>query len=90
MGDLNTWLTLAVAIFNAVTAVLVLLAKRDIKKIETATNSMKDALVETTAKAAKAEGVAEGMTLQRVDTAAALAAAAAAAATQAVKGAKDV
>ena len=66
MIDGQTLLLLTIAVTNLVTGVLVLIAKRDINKIEVATNSMKDALVVSTAKASKAEGKAE----QRAETAA--------------------
>ena len=56
----NTWALLLVAGTNFLTAVLVLLAKRDIRKIEIATNSMKDALIVSTAKASLAEGKEAG------------------------------
>lgn len=64
MPDASTWMLFLIAIVNMITASLVLMAKRDINKIEIATNSMKDALVAATAKASKAEGKAE----QRAET----------------------
>ena len=39
--------------------------KENVQKIETATNSMKDALVEATARSSKAEGKAEGVEQER-------------------------
>lgn len=64
MIDTSTVMLLTIAITNLVTAVLVLIAKRDINKIERATNSMKDDLVASTARASRAEGKAE----QRAET----------------------
>lgn len=58
--SLSTFMLFTTAVLQAITAVLVLLAKRDIKTIEIATNSMKDALVAATAKASLAEGKVEG------------------------------
>jgi hypothetical protein len=39
----------------------------NIKKIEVATNSMKDALVNATAKASHAEGLAEGKAIEKAN-----------------------
>ena len=58
--DLNIVMLVVVAVTNLITAALVLIAKSDIKKIELATNSMKDALVLATAKASLAEGKEAG------------------------------
>jgi len=64
--DANTYGLIVVALVQFATAWLVLQAKNDIRdtkddirKVEIATNSMKDALVLATAKASKAEGKEE-------------------------------
>lgn len=88
MIDINTVVLLTIAITNLITGVLVLIAKRDIRRVEVATNSMKDDLIVSTAKASKAEGHAEGRAEQRVETAAAAVVAAATA--NAAKGSSDV
>lgn len=54
--DGNTLALLAIAAFNALTAALVYLNSRYIREVKHATNSMKDALVETTARASHAAG----------------------------------
>jgi hypothetical protein len=64
--DGNTIGLIIIAIINIGTAILTAIAHKDIRKIEVATNSMKDALVVSTAKASKAEGKEE----QRLETAA--------------------
>lgn len=63
---LNTFMLAVVAIFNLATAILTWRARQEIGlvrenvvTIEKATNSMKDALVASTAKASKAEGMDE-------------------------------
>jgi putative effector of murein hydrolase len=50
-----------VAVGIILTAIQNAINRRNIKKIELATNSMKDALVEATGRASHAEGKAEGM-----------------------------
>lgn len=57
-------LMLAIAALNAFTAYISWEAKKDIHKVEVATNSMKDALVRATAKASHAEGMSD----QRIAT----------------------
>lgn len=47
---------LAIALANVATAILTLLTRRDVRTIEKATNSMKDALVKATGEAAHAAG----------------------------------
>jgi len=64
--DGNTIGLIIVAIINIGTAILTAMNRGDIRKIEIATNSMKEALVVSTAKASKAEGKEE----QRLETAA--------------------
>lgn len=66
MPELNTWLLFAIAVTNFGTAVLWACMQWTVSKIatnvqivETATNSMKDALVAATAKAAHAAGMTE-------------------------------
>ena len=54
--DLNNLMFLLIAVSNTVTAYFVYRSKSDIHRIEVATNSMKDALVASTAKASHAEG----------------------------------
>jgi hypothetical protein len=63
-----------IAVMNAITAFLAYRThmvsqstRADVAKIEVATNSMKDALVEATGKASHAEGLAEGMKQGRQD-----------------------
>lgn len=65
--DINTLMLLGIAALNAFTAWMtwrtsedILQTKKDVRKIELATNSMHDALVATTAKASHAVGKAEG------------------------------
>ena len=57
--DANTYGLIVVAVVQFATAWLVLQAKNDIRKVEIATNSMKDALVLATARASHAEGKEE-------------------------------
>jgi hypothetical protein len=57
IGACGTFLT---AVTSAVAMVLTLIGRRDIKELALNTNSIKDALVASTAKASHAEGVAEG------------------------------
>lgn len=54
--DTNTLILLAIALLNCLTALFAFLTRQDMKKVEIATNSMKDALVVSTAKASLAEG----------------------------------
>ncbi len=58
--DINTVILLAAAALNAFTAYWSRKANKNIAVIEKATNSMKDALVASTAKASLAEGTAIG------------------------------
>jgi hypothetical protein len=65
--EINTFVLLLVAALNAWTAWQLRHIERkvgqaadDIQRVETATNSMKDALVAATAKASHAEGVEQG------------------------------
>lgn len=74
-ANLNTLLIFGVALFNCITAYLGYLSHQAIKEvgknvaiIEKATNSMKDALVASTDKAARSEGRAEGLELGRSET----------------------
>ena len=60
MPDFNTWVLLAVAAMNALTAYLTYKARQDIHTVEKATNSMKDALVAVTGESMKAQGILEG------------------------------
>ena len=73
--DNNTLALLGVAAFNAVTAYLtwrthnIALKQTDtIQLLEKNTNSIKDALVASTAKASRAEGVAAGRMEEKFDT----------------------
>jgi HAMP domain-containing protein len=59
--DINALALLAVAVLNALSVALSLVNNRNIRKIEIATNSMKDALVASTAKASDAIGEARGL-----------------------------
>jgi len=75
MGTLDTWLLLGIAACNAFAAYwafkareMVIAASANIQKIETATNSMKDALVKATGDAALAKGTAEGLKQGREET----------------------
>jgi hypothetical protein len=54
--DAHTIGLIVLALVQLATAALVWINKHDIRKIEIATNSMKDALVAATAKASHAEG----------------------------------
>jgi hypothetical protein len=58
--DINTAVLMAIALLNAFTAYMTHNNRKNIRIIETATNSMKDALVAATAKASLAEGTAIG------------------------------
>lgn len=58
--DQTTWALLAIAIFNAITAWLTYKTRVDMKTLEVNTNSIKDALVHTTAIASRALGNVEG------------------------------
>lgn len=64
--DMNNLLLIGVALLNAFTAYMTFLAKKDtektminMQKVELATNSMKDALVASTAKSSYAEGATQ-------------------------------
>lgn len=66
--DINTAMLLGIALFNCLTALLSLRNHRaikrvegDVKTVEQATNSMKDALVAATDRASRAEGHAAGL-----------------------------
>lgn len=59
-STINLFLILAVAIINLYTAILTRRNKDTIELLEKNTNSIKDALVASTAKASNAEGHAEG------------------------------
>jgi HAMP domain-containing protein len=65
--DINALALLAVAVLNALSVVLSLVNNRNIRKIEIATNSMKDALVASTAKASDAIGEARGLAQGRAE-----------------------
>lgn len=74
MPDANTIALVLIAVMNAVTAFLAYrthlatqTTQSNVAKIEIATNSMKDALVEATGKASHAEGMAEGIVQGRQD-----------------------
>lgn len=58
--DINTLILLVAAALNAFTAFWSHRANKNIALVEKATNSMKDALVTSTAKASLAEGTAIG------------------------------
>lgn len=59
--SVNTLLLLGVACTNAYAAVMAFRTHKLTHRVELATNSMKDALVSTTAKASHAEGKLEGV-----------------------------
>lgn len=63
----NTWILLAIAIVNLATATVVIWQARIIKLLELNTNSIKDALVASTAKASRGEGVVAGRAEERAD-----------------------
>jgi uncharacterized protein (UPF0333 family) len=54
--DLNNVILLAIAILTAFTTIMTYFTRSDMKKVEIATNSMKDALVKSTAEASYAAG----------------------------------
>lgn len=54
--DLHTIGLILIAVFNLVTAFLTLRTQKDVKKVELATNSMKDALVAASKEASFAAG----------------------------------
>jgi hypothetical protein len=56
MEDIHTWLLLLIAVTQFATVAVGLLSKRDIRKIEVATNSIMSARLVETATAARAEG----------------------------------
>ena len=58
--NLNTVMILIVALVNAYTALVTVRTHDQIKTLEQNTNSIKDALVASTAKASRAEGVKAG------------------------------
>ena len=60
LSHFNTVGLLAIAMLNAFTAWMAWNSRKNIEKIEIATNSMKDALVAATDKAAHAAGREEG------------------------------
>lgn len=71
---MDTWIILIAAATNLVTVAMVLVIKydlvqmaRDILKVEVATNSMKDALVVASERAAHAEGKEEGRKEDKVE-----------------------
>jgi len=61
MPSADTLILLFVALINAYTAYKVHHSATDIRKVEKATNSMKDALVTAAGKAGFTEGLAEGL-----------------------------
>lgn len=66
--DATTITLLAIAILNAYTAYVTYLTRIDMHLVEKNTNSMKDALVASTAKASLAEGTAAGLERGRGET----------------------
>ena len=60
-SDLNTGMLIILGVINIVNVILTKKAATNIAIVEKATNSMKDALVASTARAAQAEGHAEGL-----------------------------
>lgn len=58
--DANGIMWATTALTNLVTIIIVVIAKKDIKTIEKATNGMNDALMEATARASRAEGMEAG------------------------------
>ena len=69
MGRDVNWIDLIYVTLQLITAIIVLRSRNDIRKIEVATNSMKDALVRSTDVAARAEGKAEGKLEERAEVA---------------------
>lgn len=65
--ELNTWILLIVALLNGLNLALAGRTHVNVTKVEKATNSMKDALVETTAKVSHAEGVLAGREAERIE-----------------------
>ena len=65
--DQTTWALLVIAVLNAATAWLTYKTRRDMRLLEQNTNSIKDALVLSTAIAARAEGKAEGIAEEKKD-----------------------
>lgn len=65
MGDSNTWALLIIAALNALTAWFTYKTRKDMKTLEINTNSIKDALVASTAKESHASGLAEGRAEER-------------------------
>lgn len=68
-STINLILILAVAVINLYTAVLTRNQRQVISLLEKNTNSIKDALVASTAKASNAEGHAEGLEQGRNESA---------------------
>lgn len=60
MPELNTWVLLAIAGLNAVTAYWAYRTRNQIDVLEKNTNSIKDALVKVTAESSEAKGVLLG------------------------------
>ena len=58
--DQTTWALLVIAVLNALTAWMAYKTRADVRTLEVNTNSIKDALVASTAKASHANGLAEG------------------------------
>lgn len=67
--DATSLSLIIVALINTAGLVLIARMNRNIQKIETATNSMKDALVAKTDSAARAEGQLQGRADQLADIA---------------------
>src|SRR5260221_8932500 len=59
--DFNTMIMIIVAMVNTYVAWVTNRTRKEVKIVEKATNSMKDALVAATAKASLAEGTAAGL-----------------------------
>ena len=59
--NINVIALVAIALVNLYTAIVTSHTNHNMAKVETATNSMKDALVASTAKASMAEGKAVGL-----------------------------
>lgn len=59
--DINQIILLAIAVLNLFTAIMSFRTHTNMAIVEKATNSMKDALVASTAKASLAEGKAQGL-----------------------------
>ena len=59
MDSSNLWVLLAIAFFNAVTAIAALMTKRDMGRLEKNTNSIVAQLIVSTRSAAHAAGMKE-------------------------------